>query len=163
VRLGQFAVIVGASPRWVQNARAVLGLRGRYTEQGARQLGLAREIRQVTGMPLRRAWRLAPEALAAWPGRREWVHEGREASVRLVVDLERYLSNYAVRLALARTRYAERRRGRMPRRSRDPVAAAQAYGVDVSLLQESLTLSPEERLRRLEEAYEFFRTVQVVG
>ncbi len=109
MRLGQFAVIVGASPRWVQNARAVLGLRGRYTEQGARQLGLAREIRQVTGMPLRRAWRLAPEALAAWPGRREWVHEGREASVRLVVDLERYLSNYAVRLALARTRYAERR------------------------------------------------------
>jgi len=163
VRLGQFAVIVGASPRWVQNARAVLGLRGRYTEQEARQLGLAREIRQVTGMPLRRAWRLAPEALAAWPGRREWVHEGREASVRLVVDLERYLSNYAVRLALACTRYAERRRGRMPRRPRDPVAAAQAYGVDLSLLQESLKLSPEERLRRLDEAYEFFRTVQVVG
>jgi hypothetical protein len=160
--LGQFAVIVGASPRWVQNARAVLALGGRYTEEGARRLGLAREIRAATSMPLRRAWRLAQEALAAWPSRHEWVHEVPESSVRLVVDLERYLSTYAVRLSLSRTRYAERQRGRAPRRPRDPVAAARAYGVDTSLLEDNVKRSPEERLRRLDEAYEFFRAARPV-
>lgn len=159
--LGQFAVIVGASPRWVQNARAVLGLRGPYTDEGARRLGLAREIRDGTGVPLRRAWRLAREALAAWPAQREWVHEGQAASARLVVDIARYLSSYAVRLSLARTRYAERRRGRRPRRPHDPVAAAKAYGVDISLLEENLKRSPEERLRNLDQEAEALRTLRV--
>ena len=159
--LGQFAVIVGASRRWVQNSRAVLRLRGRYTEEGAKRLGLAREVRDATGMPLRRAWRLAEQALAAWPKQREWVQEGREASVRVVVDLERYLSNYAVRLSLSRTRYAERRRGRARRRPRDPIAAAREYGVDISLLEENLKRSPEERLRRLDEEAEALRNLRV--
>jgi hypothetical protein len=161
--LGQFAVIVGAAPRWVQNARAVLALRGPYTEEGGRRLGLARDIREATAMPLRRAWRLAQEALAAWPDRRDWIHEGREGSVRIVVDLARYLSHYAVRLSLARTRYAERRRGRVRQAPRDPIAAAREYGVDISLLVENLNRSPEERLRTLDEAYEFLRSVRVVG
>jgi hypothetical protein len=146
----------------VQNARAVLRLRGPYTEQGARRLGLAREMHEATAMPLRRAWRLAQDALAVWPGQREWVHEGREASARIVVDLTRYLSNYASRLSLARTRYAERRRGRRPRRPRDPIAAARAYGVDISLLVENLKRTPEERLRTLDEMSEFFRTARIV-
>ena len=160
--LGQYAVIVGSTPRWVQNARAVIGLRGPYTEQGARRLGLAREMHEATALPLRRTWRLAQDALAVWPGQREWVYEGRESSVRIVVDLTRYLSNYAARLSLARTRYAERRRGRRPRRPRDLVAAARAYGVDISLLVENLKRSPEERLRSLDEAYAFSRNARVV-
>lgn len=161
--LGQFAVIVGASPRWVQNARAVLGLRGRYADEEARRLGLARDIQDASGSSLRQAWRWARDALAAWPKQREWAHGGQRGSVRLVVDLERYLSIYAVRLSLSRTRYAERRRGRPPRRPRDPIAAARAYGIDISLLVENLKRSPEERLRTLDEAHEFLRSARVVG
>ena len=160
--LSQFAVAVGASPRWVLNAHAVLGLKRHYTDRAARQLGLAREIRDATGIPLRRAWRLAAEALAAWPAQRDWVHSGRGASVQLVVDLERYLSDHAIRLSLSRTRYGERRRGRPRRGSGDPVAAAEAYGIDVSLLRENLQRSPEARLRRLEEAKEFLRAARPV-
>lgn len=160
--LSQFAVTVGASPRWVLNARAVLGLKRRYTNTVARRLGLAREIRDATGIPLRRAWRLAAEALAAWPAQREWAYAGRGGSVRLVVDLERYLSDYAIRVSLSRTRYGERRRGRPRRGAGDPVAAAEAYGVDVGLLRENLRRSPEARLRRLEEAKEFLQAARPV-
>lgn len=160
--LGRFALIVGAPPRWVQNAIAQLGERTRYTEDSARRLGLAREIREVTGMSLRRAWRIAREALEAWPAKRTWVTDRPGGSVRVFVDVERYLSGYAARLSLARARYAERRRGRIPRRPRDPLAAARAYGVDVDLLRESLRRSPAERLRQLDADVEFVRGLRVV-
>ena len=159
--LGQFAVAVGAPRRWVQNARAVLRDRSPYREAGARRLALARVLRETSRMPLRKAYALAAEALAAWPARSTWTYQPSGAAAAVTVDLERFLSDYAVRLSLARSFYAERRRGR-PRKRRG-VALAKWYGVDVSLLVESLKRTPAQRLKRMEEAAEFFKSFRFTG
>ncbi len=159
--LGQFAVVVGASPRWVQNALSVLGLPRRYTPEAARVLGLARELREQTGMPLGRAYPLAKKALARWPGE-EIVRLTDDASpVGLVVDLKLYLSVWAARLSLSRTRYAERARGRPRKRRKGGIEGAREYGVDISLLEESLRLTPAERLKRLDENVAFVKSLRV--
>jgi hypothetical protein len=41
------------------------------------------------------------------------------------------------------------------------VALAKWYGEDISLLESSLRLTPTERLRRMEDALEFFRAARV--
>ncbi|MFI5312519.1 MAG: hypothetical protein ACHQQ3_14885, partial [Gemmatimonadales bacterium] len=71
--LGQFAAAVAAPSRWVQNAFAVLGLRGPYDDECAKRIGLARLLAEATGMPLLRAWPAARDALAAWPRTHDWV------------------------------------------------------------------------------------------
>ena len=161
--LGQFAVAVGAPRRWVQNAMAVLGLPARYDAEGAKRLAFTRMLHQNLGMPLARAHQLAAPAVAAWPERSRWEYTSADDLVTLSVDLERFLSDYAVRLSLARTHYAEKRRGRPPKRRKRGVAGAREYGVDISLLEESLRRTPEERLRRLDEAAQFVQSLRVVG
>lgn len=155
--LGQYAVAVGAETRWVQNARAVLGLRGSYTVRAARILGLARELSETTGMPLVRAYALARTALAAWPANRRWTHESADGAICLDVDIERYLSAFATRLSIALTTYAERTRGPRAARRRNAMEAAREYGYDLTLLEQSARLTPAQRLRRLDEMSEFFR------
>ena len=161
--LGQYATAVGAPPRRVQNARGVLRLRGRYDERGACELGLALTIADATGMPIVRAWPAARSALAAWPDAREWACGAEDGSVRVVIDLERYQSAFTARLSLARESYAERRRGRPRARARNPIAAARAYGIDLTLIDESMELSPAQRLRRMDEMSEFFRMVRLTS
>jgi hypothetical protein len=124
-------------------------------------LGLAREIHLATGMPLKRAFAVAPEALAVWPAQRRWVLESEAGIASVAVDVERYLSTWAVRLSLSRTFYGERRRGRPRKRTLRGIALAEWYGVDLSLVRESLKRTPEERLRTLDEAVEFFKSVKV--
>ncbi len=159
--LGQIAAVVDATPRWVQNASAILRLRGPYDDERAKRLGLARLLAEATGMPLMRAWPAAGDALAVWPRAREWVQGTPDGSVRVVIDLERYLSAFAARLAVARTSYEERTRGPRRRRPRNAMAAARAHGVDVTLFDESLKLTPAERLRRLDQMSEFFGGARV--
>jgi hypothetical protein len=155
--LGQFATAVGATPRWVQNAFAALGLDATYTEPRARRLAFARDLKVACRLPLNRGWVLAPEALAAWPGENIWSLVEPNGVVRVTVDLERFLSTYAVRLSLARCWYAEKARGR-PRKGRlKGVAWARWYGVDLSLVQASLCQGVDDRLRRNDEALELFR------
>jgi hypothetical protein len=161
VTFGQFATAVGAPPKWVQNAFAVLGLPRRYTPDGAKVLSLAYELTQC-GIPLVRAYPLAKRALAAWPERPEYSEEGPQGSVRIVIDLERALSRFAANLSLARSHYAERQRGRPRKRRRgNAIARAREYGVDIGLLEENLKRTPEERLRRLSEDAEFLRSLKV--
>jgi len=160
--LGQFATAVGAPPRWVLNSLTSLGVPRRYTDELARRLGLAREIHLATGMPLKRAFAVAPEALAVWPSEKRWVVTDEGGLVSVTVDVERYLSTYATRLSLARSFYAERQRGRPRKRKRRGIALAKWYGVDLSLVRESLKRTPEERLQTLDEAVEFFKTVKVI-
>ncbi|HEX9580652.1 MAG TPA: hypothetical protein VF970_06050 [Gemmatimonadales bacterium] len=159
--LGQFATAVGAPPRWVQNAFQALGLPARYNQELARRLAFARAVKEACGMPLRQAFPLAEKALAGWPKQRVWRLDGPDGAVKVEIDLARFLSTCTVRLSLARCWYAERRRGRPPKRRRRGIAWAKWYGVDVSLLEASLKLTPEERLRRLDEALEFFRRVRI--
>lgn len=155
--LGQFAVAAGASTRWVLNAFRVLGLRGGYTVDNARRLAFARLLKETTGLPLKRGLPLADDALATWPADRTWSLRGGDGAVRVTVDLERFLSDCSVRLSLARCWYAEKQRGRPPRRRRRGLAWARAHGVDVELLAWSLARTPEERLRRLDEEVEALR------
>jgi hypothetical protein len=143
--LAQFAVAVGAGTKWVQNAAAALGRPFAYTEEEARRLGLTRVIHGVAGMPLQRAWELAGEALAS-PRHQQVMAEATDGSVQVTVDVARYRSSFAARLAAAR-REQPQRRGRPARRAKDPVAAAREYGIDLSLLQSNLLRTPEERLR----------------
>jgi hypothetical protein len=159
--LGQFAVAVGAPKRWVQNAFQALGRPAAYTEPLARRLAFAKAVKEACGMPLRRAFPLAERALARWPAHHTWEVREPDGAVRVVLDLERFLSDYAVRLSLSRTCYEEKRRGRPRKRKRRGLALAKWWGVDISLLQESLKRTPEERLRTLEAAAEFFRLARV--
>ena len=158
--LGEFATVVGAPPRWVQNARGVLSVRGRYSIEDAKRLGLARVLAAQTGMTLIRAYGLAAEALAAWPASKEWMQGNADSSVRVVVDVERYLSGFAARLSLSRSYYSERQRGRPVKRVKEPIAAAKEYGWDVTLLQETLKLTPAERLKRLVSASESLQAMR---
>lgn len=160
--LGQFATAVGASRRWVQNAYARLGLRPPYTAAGARRLAFARAIQDAAGMTLARAWTLAAEAIAAWPAQRSWTVPG-DGVVAVTVDLERLLSDYAVRLSLARSWYAERRRGRPPARRLRGVEWAKWYGEDVTLFESTLKRTPAERLRVLEANLAFIKSMRKTG
>ena len=160
--LGQFATAVGAPRRWIQNAFQALGLPAQYSEPLARRLAFAKAVKEACGMPLRRAFPLAEEALARWPDHKTWELREADGAVRVVLDLERFLSDYAVRLSLSRTFYAEKRRGRPRKRKLRGIALAKWYGVDVSLLVESLKRTPEERLRQLDEAREFFTKARIV-
>ncbi|HET7038472.1 MAG TPA: hypothetical protein VFH97_01210 [Gemmatimonadales bacterium] len=159
--LGQFATAVGASRRWVQNAFQALALPPRYTEDLARRLAFARTVKQACGMPLRRAFPLAAEALARWPAEKRWELRDPDGAVRVAVELERFLSSYAVRLSLSRTWYAQKRRGRPWKRR--GLALARWYGVDLTLLDEQLKRTPAERLKRLDENVEFLRAMRIVG
>ena len=161
--LGQFATAVGAPRRWVQNAFQALDLPAVYTEPLARRLAFAKAVKEACGMPLRRAFPLAEEALARWPAHKTWELVEPDGAVRVEIDLERFLSDYAVRLSLSRTYYAEKRRGRPRKRKLRGIALAKWYGVDVSLLVESLKRTPEERLRQLDEAVEAFKSMRIVG
>lgn len=128
----------------------------------ARRLAFAHAVKQACGMPLRRAFPLALEALARWPAHKTWELRDPDGTVGLEIDLERFLSDYAVRLSLSRTFYAEKRRGRPRKRKLRGLALAKCWGVDVTLLEESLKRTPEERLRTLERAAEFFRRAVVI-
>ena len=103
-------------------------------------------------MPLARAWTLAAPALGAWPALREWTQENADGSVRVVVDVERYLSGFAARLSRSRNYYEERRRGRPTARVWEPIAAALEYGWDLTLLDQTLKLKPAQRLKQLDSA-----------
>ena len=160
--LGEFSTAVGAPKRWIQNAMAVLDLPTEYTVEGAKRLSFARALNAACRMALVDAYPLAAEALAAWPVSKTWRLEGPDPVVSVTVDLERFLSNFAVRLSLSRSYYAERKRGRPSKRRRRGIAGAREYGVDISLLKEALKLTPEERLQRLEDTLEFLQSVRVV-
>ena len=161
--LGQFAVAVGAPKRWVQNAFRVLGLAGGYSVENARRLAFARALKDAAGFPISRGFPLAREALGRWPAEQTWSLHGDDGAVRLTVDLGRFLSDFHARLSLARCWYAERARGRPPRRRRGGVAWAREHGVDLSLLEAQLARTPAERLRQLDEAATFLARARVVG
>ncbi len=144
----QFAIAVGAPEKWVHNAAAALRRRIPYTAENARRLTVARAIQQALGVALPRADRLAAKALAggvALPG---------DGNVHITVDLPHLLSAYAGRLSLA-ARHEPLRRGR-PRATRgDARARARDYGIDLTLVDQHLAMTPEERLVMLNENAQF--------
>lgn len=156
--LAQFAVAVGADPKWVQNAAAGLGRPVEYTVKEARHLGLVRVLQSTLGVPLRAADQMAGAALREGADELT-VREAPDGSVRVVVDVRRYLSTFTAALSRALSGYEPRARGRPMVRERG-VAAARAYGMDLSLLQASLRRTPAERIRQLDADMEFLRTLR---
>ncbi|MBA2564843.1 MAG: hypothetical protein H0V09_05400 [Gemmatimonadetes bacterium] len=159
--LGAFSTAVGSSPRWVQNAFAALRLPRPYSVPAARRLALARELRKVCGMPLVEAHPLASRILLRPLERQRWERSNPDGSVLLAVDLERFLSTFAVRLSLSCTLYAERVRGRPARPRSSGISLAREWGVDIGLLESSLRRSPGERVRKLDEDVSFVRSMRV--
>lgn len=149
MRLAQFALAVGADSKWVLNACRLLDREVAYDVADARRLGLVREIQASFGTPLDDADAMAARAL----------EQGDEVAVAcatptgvlaLVVDLPRYLSDFAGRLSRARG-YTPKRRGRPSRPSSgSAVERARRYGIDISLLRTQLRRSPEARLQGLD-------------
>lgn len=159
--LARFAIACGAEPKWVQNVTRILGRRIAYTPEQARHVGLVKRLHEDMGVSLEVADHLAARVLRR-PG------EGilAEASipmgdlVRVTVDVRRYLSDFAVRLARARVHYEPRRRGRPVPRSGSGISRAREYGIDIGLLEASLARRVADRVRRLDENMEFVRALR---
>jgi hypothetical protein len=152
--LGQFATAVGASRRWVLNALTRLSVPRAYDEPLARRLTLARLLAEGLGVALPKAYVLAGRALAEGDPHGEWRLEP-PGGVALVVDMPRFFTGYGARLALARTHYGERVRGRRAKRRGTAVERAMEYGIDVTLLDSALRRTPEQRLRNVAEDMRF--------
>jgi hypothetical protein len=157
--LGQFAMAVGASPRWVLNALTRLHLPRRYGEALARRLSLARYITEAVRTPLPYALRLADRTLREADPHGTWRLEG-PGGVSLVVDLPRFFTTYGANLALALNSYGEKPRGRRASRRGSAIERARAYGVDVTLLDSALRRTPEERIRRVAEDMAFLSEIR---
>jgi hypothetical protein len=146
--LSAFAILVGAPVKWCQNALEVLGLPLHYTPAMARQLGLTRLLNDSHSIPLKTAFRLAREALSGKP----LSHVARadeEGISTLTVDVNRYLSLFAVRLSAVRVD-PPRGRGRPARARPRGERAAEAHGIDISALRAGLGITPAERLEALD-------------
>lgn len=160
--LAEFALLVDADPKWVLNARAVLGSVRRYTLPIAQRLAVARLVQNAWGVPLPRAYAMAGEVLRSYAGGSAAVRLGdsHDSSVVVEVDVHRILSGVNVRLSQLRTMHAPKQAGRPPKARRQPLRAAETYGIDLSLLKANLRRSPAERLRQLDAMVEFRRRVR---
>lgn len=154
----QFATACGATRTWVRNAARALGWSLRFTAAEARHAGLVRQLQADLHVPLETADRLASEALQNAAPVQVTVGDGSTA--RVTVDVRRYLSDFTVRLAHAITDHAPGRRARRHAGAGGAVARARRYGWDIGLLRASLTSTPAERVRRLDENMEFVRALR---
>ena len=151
----QFSSAVRADEKWVENTARTLGQQLTYTPAEARRMGMVRVLATEIAIPITRAAELANDALRHPPEMRALpLSTSTEDVATLVVDLARYHSTFAAALSAALNHGGPRRRGRPAARKRTrgrgAVAAAEAYGVDVSLLREALERTPAERLARLD-------------
>ena len=159
----QFALAVGADPKWVDNARRQLGRATRNTPKEARWLGIVHELHAGLKCSLTEAAAYADKALAG-SGTEQCVRlaVGESQRVEIVFDARRDLTIHLARLSLALERPPVERRGRpalKPRRDRVRERAA-AYGVDISRLEDGRHRTVEERLARLDENVAFIRAAR---
>jgi len=163
----QFARAVGADEKWVENTARQLARPLACSVAEARWLGLVRLLVRDIDLPAARAAELATLALREPPESRAVVLPMTESAVGVTIDLARYHSAFGASLSAALHIVQPRRRGRPAASSRaaagDPLAAAEAHGVDLSLLRESLRLTPAERLARLDEDAGFVEAIRPVG
>src|SRR4051794_4216397 len=109
----QFALAVGAAPKWIANTRRLLNRAPRDTAEEARWLGLVHELNTVLGLPLKAAARCADLALAADPQQHHLTIDfGDEHRAALVIDLWRDVTLHLARLSRALEMPPSERRGR---------------------------------------------------
>lgn len=159
--LSELALLVGASPKWVLNAAAVVPIPRRYTLDLARRLAVARALQSATGATLPRAYVAAGDVMSRYSGNDAPVmlagHDSGSVQVR--VDVHRLLGEVNVRLSQLNSMHAPRQRGRRLGKQ-DPIKAAAAYGLDISLLQSNLNRTVAQRLRQLDAMVVFRRNVR---
>ena len=161
----QFAAVVRADEKWVENTSRALGRRLQYTPGDARWMGVVRLLARDFGIPVNRAADLAEEALRhPRESRVVSLTAVDDGAATLVIDLARYHSTFAAALSAAISHGGARQRGRPStrRRRRDPVGAAESFGVDLSLLREAIERSPAERLARLDANASFLSALRPV-
>jgi len=165
--LQEFALLVGVEPKWVLNAMAALPAtaRHRYTVPMANRMGIVRAITDGTGISIALAYRLAGAALRA-------LERGDECArlplapdrlATLDVDVYRIVAAVNTRRSFLATSYQPTHRGR-PRTTRlDPIDAAVAHGIDLTLLDDALRRTPASRLRALDRMGAFRARVRRVA
>ena len=160
--LAELAGLVGAPPKWVLNTTAALGGRARYSLPYARQLAVTRVLNEELGIPLRSAHATAARAITAarsQPGV-VTVSPGAGSLAQIAVDVPRILAGLAVRQSALATTQSPKQRGRPASRTRDPLARAADWGLDLSLIRANLRRTPAERLRQLDGMGAFARNVR---
>ena len=159
--LAELGFLVNADRKWVLNTIVALGLPKRYSLVLARQLAVTRAIHESSGIPLVGSHRLATGALLAYRGQAApLIRPTDNSEVCLVLDIRRLLSSFAVRLSVQRSMSAPQRRGRPASRRRDPLQAASAWGLDLTLLADNMARTAEQRLRQLDAMAAFAHGVQ---
>ncbi|HEY7894772.1 MAG TPA: hypothetical protein VIC24_07740 [Gemmatimonadaceae bacterium] len=154
----QFALAVGATEKWVDNASRILRRRFERTEADARWLGAVREVAQGFDMRLECAADLATQVLALDPASPPTeIASSGSGAVRIVVDVKRYHLRFGIALAAALLegrRRPGRRPPRFPRGVRSRAAillGAASRGVDVGRVRALAFATPARRLAPLGE------------
>ncbi len=161
--LTEFAELLDASPKWVLNTLHALQVRPPYSVRLAQQLTIARVIHDSVRMPLTDAFAAARLLLrdhAALQAGPIAVRGAPDSSVVLMVDVQRLLSSFNVRLATTRESFAPRLRGRPRSRVTDALEEATEWGLDLSLIRNNLQMTPAQRLRQLDGMRAFAGTVR---
>ena len=149
--LAEVGYLLRVDPKWVLNALTALGLPKKYSPELARRLAVALVIHVATGAPLFRCVVLGDRALRRYRGGTAPVSASTEADdVALAIDIRRILSSFNARLSVIRTTLGPRQRGRPVARRRDPLQAASDWGIDLTLVADSLRKTAEQRLRQLD-------------
>ncbi len=155
--LSGFALLAGASPKWVLNTQAVIGRLRAYTVAAAERLAVVRVLNSDLAVALPRAWQIADDALR---GTGAYRFSSPDGTIALEVDVDRIRAAVAIRRSQLATMYSPRRAGRPARKPRNPVRAAEQHGLDLTLLRANLARSPAERLRQLDAMVSFRTRVQ---
>jgi hypothetical protein len=160
--LAAFARLLATTPKWVLNTLHALDRHPRYTLDLARRLAVTREIHDTFGVPLSTAFALAQQALRQTPVAESLVSVSSRAdgNVSLTIDLYRLLSSFNVRLAELRESYAPPVLGRPRTRPVDALAAAEDWGLDLSLVRDNMRKTHHERLRQLDAMHSFATRVR---
>lgn len=145
--VAQFSIAVGADVVWIANTRRLLKLGRARSLVMARRLTLVRVLHAELGLGLVESNAAGERALHDGE---KLIRTSRDGSLELSLDLDRFESTFIASLSAARTLGAPRRRGRPPTAERDPLKAAVAFGIDLSLLRWNLAQRPADRLRSLD-------------
>lgn len=162
----QFAKSVNADEKWVENTAALLKRpRTAYTPEEACWFGLVRLLTRDFAIPVLRAATFADDALREPPEARAVQLTASEDGIAVIVlDLARYYPSFTARLSSALHHTGPARLGRPQssdqHRDRNPIARAEEYGIDLTLLREGLRLVPAERLARLDANVAFLRSLR---
>lgn len=161
--LAEVAYLADAPPKWVLNTSAALRLHGPYTLALARRLYVVRLLQRATGCSLERAKALAGRLLQGGDASNHpavaSVALDDQGTLCMQLDVARLHSTFAARRSALHTTVAPRVRGRPTTREHEPLEAARAWGLDLSLLASNLRRTAAERLRQLDAMADFRRRV----